>query len=65
MTMTTASHSPLDLPTASSAAAPLKPATRRIRSQDLLQGRREIEIDHDGALYRLRETSRGKLIMTK
>jgi len=34
-------------------------------SQSLLAGLREIEIDHDGAIYRLRLTSLGKLILTK
>jgi hemin uptake protein HemP len=36
-----------------------------ISSQELLQGRREIFIDHEGHLYRLRLTSRGKLYLTK
>jgi hemin uptake protein HemP len=36
-----------------------------IASQNLLQGRREIYIDHEGQKYRLRVTSRGKLYLTK
>jgi hemin uptake protein HemP len=36
-----------------------------IASQELLQGRREIYIDHEGQKYRLRVTSRGKLYLTK
>lgn len=36
-----------------------------ISSQDLLQGRRELWIEHEGQLYRLRVTSRGKLYLTK
>lgn len=38
---------------------------RRIDSASLLAGAREIEIDHHGELYRLRCTSKGKLILTK
>ena len=40
-------------------------AARRIDSANLLAGAREIEIDHHGELYRLRRTSKGKLILTK
>ncbi len=40
-------------------------AARRIDSATLLAGAREIEIDHHGELYRLRCTSKGKLILTK
>lgn len=36
-----------------------------VTSQELLQGRRELWIEHDGQLYRLRVTSRGKLYLTK
>ena len=38
---------------------------RRISSRDLFDGAREIAIEHDGELYRLRRTSKGKLILTK
>jgi hypothetical protein len=37
----------------------------RISSQALFSGATEIEIEHKGALYRLRQTSLGKLILTK
>lgn len=37
----------------------------RISSQALFSGATEIEIEHRGALYRLRQTSLGKLILTK
>lgn len=48
----------------------LKPSNKqiaplRISSQDILQGQPEIEIEHQGMLYRLRCTSLGKLILTK
>jgi hemin uptake protein HemP len=36
-----------------------------ISSEELLQGRRELFIEHDGQTYRLRVTSRGKLYLTK
>ena len=42
------------------------PATApRLSSQALLQGRREVEIEHAGQVYRLRLTALGKLILTK
>ena len=37
---------------------------RRVRSQDILNGAREIVIEHDGRVYRLRITQNGKLILT-
>ncbi len=37
----------------------------RWSSQVLLAGRNEIEIEHNNAIYRLRLTSLGKLILTK
>lgn len=37
----------------------------RWRSQQLLQGAREVQIEHQGLVYRLRVTSLGKLILTK
>jgi len=37
----------------------------RIQLSDLLGGRREAIIVHNGADYRLRVTSNGKLILTK
>lgn len=36
----------------------------RIKSRDLLQQTREIEIEHDGRIYRLRLTQSNKLILT-
>ena len=41
------------------------PVAVRLSSQSLLGGQREVEIDHGGAVYRLRVTSLGKLILTK
>lgn len=37
----------------------------RISSEQLLAGSQEVLIEHRGALYRLRQTSLGKLILTK
>ena len=37
----------------------------RVTSEKLFSGLRELEIVHDGNLYRLRITSTGKLILTK
>lgn len=38
---------------------------KRISSHVILAGDSEIEIDHNGSIYRLRQTSLGKLILTK
>ncbi len=38
---------------------------RQIRSDDLFGGRREVLIEHAGEIYSLRQTSKGKLILTK
>lgn len=40
------------------------PTVRRLRSQDLFQHLRELEIDHEGRIYRLRLTQLNKLILT-
>jgi hemin uptake protein HemP len=34
-------------------------------THDIFQGRREVWIEHGGEMYRLRITSRGRLILTK
>ena len=36
----------------------------RIRSEDLFRQQREVEIDHQGRIYRLRLTQMNKLILT-
>lgn len=36
-----------------------------VRSEDLLQGRRELWIEHGDEMYRLRVTANGKLYLTK
>jgi len=40
-------------------------APRMIRSSDLLQGERQIVIEHEGELYRLQLTRNGRLILQK
>lgn len=36
----------------------------RLKSADLMQQKREVEIDHEGRIYRLRITQLNKLILT-
>lgn len=38
---------------------------RLLSSTDLLEGRRQLRIEHQGEIYTLRVTSKGKLILTK
>lgn len=47
------------------AAAPGLTQQRSLRSEDILQGHKEVVIEHGGQQYRLRVTSAGKLILTK
>ena len=49
----------------SGAAFPGRMAPSSWRSQDLLGGRKAVEIIHDGMVYRLQATRLGKLILTK
>lgn len=42
----------------------MDPATA-VDSQQLLQGKKELVIQHQGRLYRLQATRQGKLILTK
>ena len=41
------------------------PAVQRIDSTRLFAGAQEVQIEHRGVLYRLKQTSLGKLILTK
>ena len=38
---------------------------RQIRSDELFGSQREVLIEHAGEIYSLRQTSKGKLILTK
>jgi hemin uptake protein HemP len=51
--------------TRSPSAAGSPSPRRQIRSDDLFVGGREVLIEHAGELYSLRQTSKGKLILTK
>lgn len=69
MTTTSAPTSPVT-PTGPGASAgspqsPPAPTLRRWRSAELFGRAQEIEIEHGPAVYRLRMTSLGKLILTK
>jgi hemin uptake protein HemP len=59
---------PTPQPEASPAAggtAPAPAALPRWRSSELFGSAREVEIEHGDAVYRLRQTALGKLILTK
>ncbi|MBD8871576.1 hemin uptake protein HemP [Rhodanobacter sp. DHB23] len=47
------------------AAAGTPPVVRRVSSQSLLDGGRELVIQHEGSEYHLRLTRKDKLILTK
>lgn len=55
------SHAPPGLPSAAHGAS----SCARTSSSALLGGARELEIQHGEAVYRLRVTAMGKLILTK
>ena len=44
---------------------PPQALSRVLKSQDLLQGSKEVLITHHGETYRLRETKNGKLLLLK
>jgi hemin uptake protein HemP len=49
---------------AAPAPASAASSVTRIKSQDLFRQAREVEIDHEGRIYRLRLTQLNKLILT-
>ena len=51
--------------TAQSRAASSRAGIARLTSEQLFAGATEVQIDHHGAVYRLKQTSLGKLILTK
>lgn len=55
----------LPAPTQTTAAAGPAPGAAPLPSDQLLQGRKLIEISHHGTIYRLQATRQGKLILTK
>lgn len=56
----------IDTGPAASAVEPIstKKQVLRLKSDDLMQQMREVEIDHEGRIYRLRVTQLNKLILT-
>lgn len=58
-------------PSSDPASGPFPPETKApsagpmLDARDLFQGHKEIRIDHHGEIYRLRITSRGRLILQK
>lgn len=58
----THAHRPASMPSDSPA---VRAATRRIDSRHLLDGNRELVIEHQGNEYHLRLTRNDKLILTK
>lgn len=53
------------LPAAQAGAGDQVGASLPLDSRQLLQGRRELQIRHQGEIYRLQQTRQGKLILTK
>lgn len=51
--------------TAQRKATPATGAVLRLPSRAIFAGAQEVEIEHNGAVYRLRQTALGKLILTK
>ena len=56
--------SPLAAVPATPAAANEPAPVRRVTSASLMQDQREVEIEHNNKIYRLRITQLGKLILT-
>ena len=52
-------------PVTASAPASASTAAPVLSSQSVLQGRSQVAIEHNGAVYRLQTTRQGKLILTK
>ena len=59
----------IDMPPAPESLLPARPAQAHasapLPSDQLLQGRKAVEISHNGSVYRLQATKLGKLILTK
>lgn len=52
-------------PATAPAPAPEAGGSPVLSSQSVLQGRSQVAIEHNGAVYRLQTTRQGKLILTK
>jgi hemin uptake protein HemP len=62
--MTSPTQHATQMPDKPSASASATGTVTRIKSRDLFQQMREVEIDHEGRIYRLRLTQLNKLILT-
>jgi len=58
-------EAPKDSPLSSPNPTKAKSLIKRLSSKAILAGEGEVEIEHRGQLYRLRQTALGKLILTK
>ena len=60
-------HRPVTVlpPVASAFARAADHASRKVKSCDLLNGQKAVDIEHNGTVYRLHTTKLGKLILTK
>lgn len=56
---------PLEPRETETARSPRDAATAALPSSSLLRGRSMVQIEHNGAVYQLRSTRLGKLILTK
>lgn len=56
---------PRAIPPTALPSPPVSAATRRVSSHALLEGERELVIQHQGSEYHLRLTRNDKLILTK
>lgn len=63
--MTTPPIKPVTAPSPVDALKQRAPATVRVTSAQLFAGAAEVQIEHFGAVYRLKQTALGKLILTK
>lgn len=54
-----------ELKLGTSVVSPSALGVARFPSHEIFAGALEVEIEHNGVLYRLRQTSLGKLILTK
>ena len=63
--MTEPRRPPVPAPRPQASAAPSPAQAVRVTSAQLFGSALEVQIDHHGAVYRLKQTSLGKLILTK
>lgn len=64
MTISTQRNAQENMPSATRNEVVAEQAVQRINSRDLFRQMREVEIAHEGRIYRLRLTQLNKLILT-